>query len=89
MNLRSYDELSEKDKMETVAQSCLKLWGTKNHPQSLFKIGDKVIWNNEIHKILAMNYAENDKEGNPVFEYIIDNYDWLVWDYELALWKDE
>lgn len=70
--------------MHSTAANCLEMWGRCNHPKSMFKIDDLVVFNGETHKILAMNYvsAEDDVD---IFEYVIDNYNWLVWDSELTL----
>lgn len=70
--------------MDSTATLCLETWGRKNHPKSTFKIDDVVIFNGKTHKILAMNYVEVENGVN-IFEYVIDNYDWLVWDFELSL----
>ena len=64
-------------------------WYRKNHSKSKFKIGDLVTFKNNSHKILGMNYVEDDDEGNPIFEYAISNYEWLVWDHELTLSKSD
>ena len=62
----------------------METWGRRNHSNSIFKIDDIVIFNGKQHKILAMNYVDVE-DGVDIFEYVVDNYDWLVWDSELTL----
>lgn len=70
--------------MDSTAEICLKMWGQHNHSKSVFKIDDIVVFNGKTHKILAMNYVSGENNVD-IFEYVIDNYNWVVWDSELTL----
>ena len=71
--------------MGSIAESCLEIWGKDNYPKANFLIGDSVMWKNSQRKLLAMNYVEDDEEGNSIFGYAINDYEYLVWEHELEL----
>jgi len=51
---------------------------SENFDSAKFKIGDDVLYNGNIHKILAVNMCDAN-----LIEYAIDNHNFLVWEDEL------
>jgi len=63
----------------------------KNHEKAKFKLNEKVL----IHKkdypeidgkvceVIALEYTEDDEQGNPIFEYLVCGFQFLLWEYEL------
>lgn len=49
-----------------------------------FKIGDKVLYKENIHEILAVNICDKDS-----IEYAISNHYYLVWEEELKSSKEK
>jgi len=69
--------------MSIITDACLDDWGKHHNPIGKFKPGDRVIFKNtgKLHTIITSNpYSCRPSE----MEYIISDWDYLVWEIELT-----